>query len=93
MRIRSCRWRVAFAAAIAICSTGVPAHAQQKDSSAKADMRGMDQMHGMHDDSSMGMPIPMPKDMPMPPSYEGLLPPVGSFLPGEGVDPSTLPMV
>jgi FtsP/CotA-like multicopper oxidase with cupredoxin domain len=93
MRIRSCRWRVAFAAAIAICSTGVPAHAQQKDSSEKANMPGMDHMHGMHDDSSMGMPIPMPKDMPMPPSYEGLLPPVGSFLPGEGVDPSTLPMV
>jgi len=41
----------------------------------------------------MAMPIPMPKSMPMIPGLVGLTPPVGSFLPGTGVDPKRLPAV
>ena len=63
-----------------------------KDTSAM-DMSGMMDMPGMQRGSAMAMPIPMPKDMPMPPSFMGLVPPVGIFLPGAGVDPATLPMV
>ena len=63
------------------------------DSSMKGmsgmNMSGMQGGHG----SAMSMPIPMPKGMPMMPGLMGLVPPVGSFLPGEGVDPSTVPMV
>ena len=40
-----------------------------------------------------GMPIPMPRGMPMMPGLVGLRPPVTPFLPGAGVDPATLPMV
>lgn len=44
-------------------------------------------------DSAMGMPIPMPAGMPMMPGLVGLVPDVGSFLPGRGVDPMKLPPV
>lgn len=63
------------------------------DSSATTGMSDMAGMSGMSRDSSKSMPIPMPMDMPMPPGFAGLAPPVGSFLPGEGVDPATVPMV
>lgn len=42
--------------------------------------------------AAMSMPIPMPKGMPMFGALQGLEPPIVPFLPGEGVDPSTLPM-
>jgi FtsP/CotA-like multicopper oxidase with cupredoxin domain len=51
-------------------------------------------MPGMSGDSmAAGMPIPMPKGMPMIPGLVGLTPPVSSFLPGAGVDPATVPTV
>ena len=40
---------------------------------------------------SMAMPIPMPEGMRMLPGLRGLVPDVGAFLPGEGIDPMTLP--
>lgn len=43
--------------------------------------------------NAMAMPIPMPKGMVMMPGLVGLTPPGGTFLPGAGVDPSTLPSV
>ncbi|MGH7632632.1 MAG: multicopper oxidase family protein, partial [Gemmatimonadaceae bacterium] len=49
---------------------------------------GMD--HGTHD-STMSMPIPMPKGMPMMPGLVGLGPDVTPFLPGAGVDAARLP--
>ena len=39
----------------------------------------------------MRMPVPMPRGMPMIPGLVGLMPPVTSFLPGEGVDLRKLP--
>lgn len=47
-------------------------------------------MEHMHHDPAMGMPIPMPKGMPMLPGFVGLRPPVTPFLPGAGIDPATL---
>jgi FtsP/CotA-like multicopper oxidase with cupredoxin domain len=48
-------------------------------------------MAGMSGDSmAAGMPIPMPKGMPMIPGLVGLTPAVTSFLPGASVDPKTL---
>ena len=58
----------------------------KKQGDSTSAMREMDHAH--HD-----MPIPMPKGMPMMPGLMGLRPPVTPFLPGAGVDPSTLPMV
>lgn len=54
-------------------------------------MPGMDHSHmpGMHHDSA-GMPIPMPKGMPMIPGLVGLVPPGGTFLPA-AADPARLP--
>jgi Putative multicopper oxidases len=43
--------------------------------------------------AQMGMPVPMPKGMPMLPGLVGLTPPVSAFLPGAGIDPRTLPRV
>jgi FtsP/CotA-like multicopper oxidase with cupredoxin domain len=53
----------------------------------------MDDMPGMRmsDDSSMAMPIPMPKGMVMLPGLVGLTPPVSPFLPGAGIDPAMIP--
>ena len=48
-------------------------------------------MAGMAADSA-AMPIPMPAGMRMLPGLVGLVPPGGSFLPGAGVDPRTLPL-
>ena len=56
---------------------------------APAHMAGMPGMRG--DSMAAGMPIPMPKGMPMIPGLVGLTPPVSSFLPGAGVDPATVP--
>jgi FtsP/CotA-like multicopper oxidase with cupredoxin domain len=55
---------------------------------ASHDMPHMDGMHDMH-----GMPIPMPPGMPMIPGLVGLTPGAGAFLPGEGVDPASVPRV
>jgi suppressor of ftsI len=63
--------------------------AKKPSTGAMAEMPGMD-MSGM---SMPGMPIPMPKGMPMIPGLVGLVPPVASFLPGEGIDPRTVPAV
>jgi len=52
-------------------------------------MPGMAAMPGMDE----GMPIPMPKGMPMIPGLVGLVPPVATFLPGAGLDLKTLPAV
>src|SRR6185437_11389290 len=43
--------------------------------------------------SGMVMPIPMPKGMVMMPGLVGLTPPGGTFLPGTGVDPASVPNV
>lgn len=56
-----------------------------------AGMAGMAGMPGMGGDS-LAMPIPMPKGMIMLPGLRGLVPPVTPFLPGQGVEPATLPM-
>ncbi len=53
---------------------------------ASSTMAGMPGMKG--DSMAMGMPIPMPKGMPMIPGLVGLTPQVSSFLPGAGVDPT-----
>jgi suppressor of ftsI len=55
----------------------------------KAGASSMDDMAGMHHDSA-GMPIPMPKGMPMIPGLVGLTPPVAGFLPGRGLDTTRL---
>ena len=70
-------------------SLGIPlgvGSAQQK----RDPMSGMDHMPGMKHDSA-GMPIPMPKGMPMIPGLVGLVPPGGTFLPAAGVDLDKLP--
>jgi FtsP/CotA-like multicopper oxidase with cupredoxin domain len=76
--------------AVLVASLGLPlvASGQQKRDSLKdtPDMPGM-----KHDSMAMPMPIPMPKGMPMLPGLVGLTPPVASFLPGAGMDPSRLP--
>ena len=62
-------------------------------SRAHAGMPGMEGMAGMSpSDTGMHMPIPMPAGMPMIPGLVGLVPPVASFLPGEGVDVMSLPL-
>ena len=65
-------------------SAGAASAQQKKDPMAGMDMPGM-----KHD--SAGMPIPMPKGMPMIPGLVGLVPAGGTFLPGAGVDPAKLP--
>ena len=73
-----------------------PARAQQPGTpppppATPSGMQGMPGMdHGMHD-STMAMPIPMPKGMPMMPGLVGLGPDVTPFLPGAGVDAARLP--
>jgi suppressor of ftsI len=49
------------------------------------------QMAGMPGMAGMSMPIPMPAGMPMLPGLVGLAPGVKEFLPGAGIDASTLP--
>ena len=61
---------------------------------AKPTQKNAMNMPGMGGDSmAAGMPIPMPKGMPMIPGLVGLTPPVTSFLPGAGVDPATVAAV
>jgi FtsP/CotA-like multicopper oxidase with cupredoxin domain len=87
-------------AALALAVLAAPAAAQQpppvppKRPPADTGMGGMAGMNmgtdtGMH----MAMPIPMPPNMPMFGALRGLVPPITPFLPGEGTDPATLPMV
>ncbi|MGH7582147.1 MAG: multicopper oxidase family protein [Gemmatimonadales bacterium] len=56
-----------------------------------ADSTAMMSMPGMSGGGE-GMPIPMPRGMVMLPGLKGLLPDVTSFLPGQGIDPATLPL-
>ena len=79
------RARLAFLA-LSLCIPAGVASAQQKRDS----MPGMDHMAGMKHDSA-GMPIPMPKGMPMIPGLVGLVPGGGTFLPAASVDPTKLP--
>ena len=83
---------------------GMPgmAHDSTKTSSKKAPVKAtsnpasstMAGMPGMTGDSmAMGMPIPMPRGMPMIPGLVGLTPQVSSFLPGAGVDPTKIAAV
>jgi FtsP/CotA-like multicopper oxidase with cupredoxin domain len=77
-------------AALVAISLGVPlaiGSAQQK----RDPMSGMDHMQGMKHDSA-GMPIPMPRGMPMIPGLIGLVPSGGTFVPGGGIDPARLPL-
>ena len=60
--------------------------AKPASSPASANMAGMPGMKG--DSMTAGMPIPMPRGMPMIPGLVGLTPQVSSFLPGAGVDPT-----
>ena len=50
-------------------------------------------MHMQHDMSMAGgwRMVPMDPNMPMLPGIEGLVPVVGAFLPGMGIDPAMLP--
>ncbi len=68
------------------------AHTAEATDSSDIDTTDMMHMPGMHNGETT-MPIPMPKGMPMLPGLKGLEPPVGTFLPGAGVDPGTVPMV
>jgi len=54
---------------------------------AQHDMHGM---HGMEMGDGWRM-VPMDPEMPMLPGLENAVPVVGAYLPGAGVDPSTLP--
>jgi len=70
-----------LAAALLLASMASGAAAQMPMS------HDMDQMSM----GEMAMPIPMPKGMKMLPGLVGLTPPVTAFMPGNGVDPMTLP--
>ena len=74
--------------AAAIAQKPVPKKPVKPDNSM-SNMEGMD--HGAMDHSP-GMPVPMPKGMFMMPGLVGLVPPVATFLPGEGVDLAKLPL-
>jgi FtsP/CotA-like multicopper oxidase with cupredoxin domain len=56
---------------------------------AQQPQHDMSGMRGMHD--AMAMPIPMPAGMVMMPGLVGLKPTTSPYLPGRGVNPSTLP--
>ncbi len=66
---------------------------QDTGAGAMGGMKGMAMSPGMQmgPGSTMSMPIPMPAGMPMMPGLVGLVPPGAVFLPGNGVDPATLP--
>ena len=59
--------------------------------STKRDAVAQGSMSTMSSMSDMGMPIPMPKGMPMMPGLVGLTPPGGTILPGRGVNAMHLP--
>jgi FtsP/CotA-like multicopper oxidase with cupredoxin domain len=84
-----------LAVPLALAALAVPLAAQQKPPVKK--MGADTAMGGMKMGADTGMagttmPIPMPKGMPMFAALQGLVPPITPFLPGEGVDPATLPM-
>jgi FtsP/CotA-like multicopper oxidase with cupredoxin domain len=60
---------------------------------AAAQDTSMANMPGMAMPMAMSMPIPMPPGMKMMPGLIGLSPPITPFLPGAGIDRSTLPAV
>jgi FtsP/CotA-like multicopper oxidase with cupredoxin domain len=68
--------------------TSKKADSTKKKAATPASM-SMPSMQG--DSMAMAMPIPMPRGMPMIPGLMGLTPPVKPFLPGAGVNPTTLP--
>ncbi|HKW12597.1 MAG TPA: multicopper oxidase family protein [Gemmatimonadaceae bacterium] len=75
---------------LALLALGIPFQIGLAQQKPRDPMAGMDHMAGMKHDSA-GMPIPMPKGMPMIPGLVGLVPPGSRFLPGAGVDPARLP--
>ena len=77
-------------AVAALCASSGVLVAQQPPPAKPPKKPDMSGMAGM--DMSDGMPIPMPKGMPMIPGLVGLRPPVTSLLPGAHVDPRTLPL-
>ncbi len=83
------------AGALALAGLAAPAAAQQPPRVRPPADTGMAGMPGMGADTGMhmAMPIPMPPGMPMFGALRGLVPPITPFLPGQGVDPATLPMV
>ena len=68
---------------------GNPGKADTASRRAPADSMNMPGMSS----NSMPMPIPMPKGMVMMPGLVGLTPPGGTFLPGGGADPASVPEV
>ncbi|HEX5180201.1 MAG TPA: multicopper oxidase family protein [Gemmatimonadaceae bacterium] len=68
---------------------GSPGKADTASRRAPADSMNMPGMSS----NSMPMPIPMPKGMVMMPGLVGLTPPGGTFLPGGGADPASVPQV
>lgn len=78
-------------AALLVAAAAATSSAQQHDTTSPAMPPGMN-MPGMAA-NGMAMPIPMPKGMVMMPGLVGLTPPGGTFLPGAGVDPASLPNV
>jgi FtsP/CotA-like multicopper oxidase with cupredoxin domain len=64
----------------------------KKKPAAKPVAKPAEHQHAGMSMGGMSMPIPMPQGMPMMPGLVGLVPDVGEFLPGQGVDPRTLPM-
>ncbi|HEX6598587.1 MAG TPA: multicopper oxidase family protein [Gemmatimonadaceae bacterium] len=65
--------------------------AAARDTTRDTTSHDMQHMAGM--ESMPRMPIPMPPGMPMIPGLVGLTPGAGSFLPGDGVDPASVPRV
>ncbi|MGH7670772.1 MAG: multicopper oxidase domain-containing protein, partial [Gemmatimonadaceae bacterium] len=89
------RMSLVLAAPLAFAAFAAPVAAQQKPPMKK--MRADTGMAGMKMGADTGMagmtmPIPMPKGMPVFGALEGLVPPITPFLPGEGVNPATLPL-
>lgn len=68
---------------------GSPGKADTVSRRAPADSMNMPGMSS----TSMAMPIPMPKGMVMMPGLVGLTPPGGTFLPGGGANPASVPQV
>lgn len=70
-----------FAAVLALLGLALPARAQD---------HSMHMTHDVESGAAWRM-VPMDPNMPMLPGIESLVPSVGAFLPGAGVDPATLP--
>ncbi|HKV52566.1 MAG TPA: multicopper oxidase family protein [Gemmatimonadaceae bacterium] len=76
-------------AALLVAAIAATSSAQQHDTTTMPPGMPMPGMPA----GGMAMPIPMPKGMVMMPGLVGLTPPGGTFLPGAGVDPATVPNV